>query len=194
MGFNYRTSPKSNPAGFFLTIFLGIAGSILVGFLLYGGRIFDSHLPHFQFVAFGIIGAVFYATLKYISLRAALVALLMLYIMQVITAGSTTFDWLLRDFVYVGGIGFAVHNFAAFTERELRGWRFGKFLALGLIMAIAYAAITSILCILTRTCIGAALFPSLIKGFLIGGGLGLGLEIAEILSPSSPGKSSTVNQ
>jgi len=185
MGFQYRSSPKMNPAGFFLSIILGIAGSMLVGFLLHGNRIFDTHLPYFQFIAFGIIGAVFYATLKYISLRAALIVLVILYILQVITAGSTTFEWLLRDFVYVGGIGFAVHNFAAFTERELRGWRIGKFLALGLIMAIAYAAMTSILCILTRTCIGAALFPSLINGFLIGGGLGLGLEIAEFLAPTS---------
>ena len=55
----------SNASNLILLTLFGLAGSALIGYVLYGTQIFDHRLSKFQFIDYGFAGSIFIGLLKY---------------------------------------------------------------------------------------------------------------------------------
>jgi hypothetical protein len=160
---------------------------ILAGVILYGLRVFDIHHTAFQFVSTGILGSLFFFTLRESGIRHALLVLSLFYvIMACFLTHAYRHGMLARDAVYIGGVGATLFLFSSRVyRRDLRH--------LWLCPAILGALMGAVM--LLATFILAGLFPGeaplatvvqhswpvVMTNFVIGLGLGTGFVVCEYL-------------
>ena len=162
----------------------GTIFSIAIGFLYFGLKVFTPKMASFQFLIGGLIGAIFYSTLIIYRLKDALYVLISLFLFHEIVIKVSTFSYFIRDFIYIGSISFAIYIFVKLFHHKLKEIRFGKFLIFASLFTVASILSTIILgLILSPSEIRNALITNVFIGSLLGIGLGLGLEISEILTP-----------
>ncbi len=169
---------------FMLFIIIGTICSILIGYSYFGLKVFNPKISSFQFFITGLIGAIFYATLKVYKLRNALFILLFLFIFHEIIIKTSTLSYFIRDLLFIGGISLSIIIFINFFHEKLKEIKFGKFLTFASLFTITYIIITVILGLfLSPVEIKNVLLTNVFIGSLLGIGLGIGLELSEILFP-----------
>jgi hypothetical protein len=111
-------APKASKVqSFILHTLVPIICSIVVGYIFYQDAIFDVHYGSFQFVWSAVVASVFYYLLAYLRLRDALLGLLVLFLLTLVTTGSTRPTYILRDIFYVAAIGTSVFLYFTYFKR-----------------------------------------------------------------------------
>ena len=85
-----------------------IACSIVIGFSLFQGSVFNLHSHAMMIIVASVIASVFYYLLVLSSRRDAYFGLVLLFVLSLIVDRSTRPALVLRDVLAVGGIGFSM--------------------------------------------------------------------------------------
>jgi hypothetical protein len=157
----------------------GVAGSTVVGLMIYGAGIFDLKSPGFSFVAYGLGGGFIFA---FYHVRGLSETITTAAIVSAIQFGLASL-WItpLNAAIWSFGVNAPVVILAFLFERKLAYLRQAKFVGVGLL----YGAMFVLLTLVCGLLIGLPEMPALIfrqnfvDGLLIGLGLGLGVEIGE---------------
>ena len=170
-----------------LHIILGTVFCILFGYFFYGTKIFETNRTLFQFVVSGIVGSIFYAFLKYRSVRISWISLGALLFITLLVLRVRTPLRILAIVIHFLSIGISMILYRKHIIKRLAAMRVGKFIAYSLIYAVTSAILTLIYGWIQQ-------YPDMHTGLnvmlriwlLTGAGLGLGLESAELIYPLRP--------
>ena len=164
-----------------LMTILGMLGSILIGFIFYRFSIFNIYMTHFQFIACGFYGSLFFGLLDYESGKTQLGSMIaMIFFNLVIFTGkSLSAAYIIRDFFYLGGLFLSLKLYHQFIKRNPNIKYYIRSLALSFIYGLIAVACGSIIYILNEK----ISFPPINfiymlgrYGIFIGLGIGLGLD------------------
>jgi hypothetical protein len=162
---------------------------LLAGIMVYGFDVFDIHRTAFQFVSTGILGSLFFFTLRQAGIRHALLVLLVFFIIMtgLLTQGYRH-GMLLRDALYVTAVGLTLYLFSSriYRKEDPRRWLYP--VILGALMGALMMFTTVLLALIIHlpgTMSWAAFFPHIwpviAMNFVIGLGLGTGFVLCEHL-------------
>ncbi len=173
--------------------FIATLITLLSGIIVYGFDVFEIHRPTFQFISTGILGSLFFFTLRNVGIRHALLVLVVSF---VIMTGFLTRGYqhglLLRDALYVAAVGATLFLYSTRVHRRdtPRQWLSPIILGgmLGAVMLLA-----RILLALAMPSIGQAraavffphIWPDIIMNIVVGIGLGTGIVACDSLPPES---------
>jgi hypothetical protein len=160
-----------------MTLFSAFTGSVLTGYIFFQSDIFFSNLTTFQFVISGALAAIFFTLLRFTSLRNTIA----IYFVVCLFAGglilnSFRMEVLFRDTLYYLIIGYAVYLFFRYSYNTDVVWNrplqlAGYFAVLNILITVILLFINNQLPKLLN-----ALTINLSISFLVGLGLGLGIE------------------
>jgi hypothetical protein len=160
----------------------GAGCCILFGFLFYGRRFMTVRAPAFLFVISGVAGSVFYAVLRWKGLRKAALTMFCLYILDLIVFRVTVPVTFVTQFLYLASLAVVVYVYDRFIRAKFPRIKVGKFVAFAVMLAaLRVAVMAAQASIFSFPHIPIVLTETLRFQLLIGTGLGLGLEIAELV-------------
>lgn len=173
--------------------FIATLITLLSGIIVYGFDVFEIHRPTFQFISTGILGSLFFFTLRNVGLRHAL---LVLFVFFFIMTGFLTRGYqhglLLRDALYVAAVGVALFLFSSRVHRKdnPRHWLspiiLGALLGAVMLLALLLLALAMPLIGQTRpTVFFPHIWPDIIMNIVVGIGLGTGIVACDSLPPES---------
>jgi hypothetical protein len=155
---------------------------VLVGMLFTNYRVLDVSSPGFQFLAYAVIASGFYTVLRFSSERNAMLLLGILFLIYLYITRSSELMPIFRNFMVVAGIAIVTYVFQKIIDGVFDEIRFGKFLIWGALYGIVYIFVTVVLVsLLGSENSGYYYMNNLRLGFLMGIGLGLGLEISDLI-------------
>lgn len=162
---------------------LGLFSCLVTGYLFAGNRIFVNTNPPFQFVIYGLAGAILFSLLKFSTLRNFLYGAALLLLLEIIRGKVKDEGILFARFVYFAGIAISIYLYSQLFDAPLKSLKFGKFLSLGGTVAAVNFVLAWFWGSLWNIFIKPANIRELILeqtfiGFMIGIGLGIGFEIA----------------
>jgi hypothetical protein len=157
----------------------GMAGSVVIGLLIYGNGVFDPATIGFAFVSFGFSGGFIFAFYHVRGLSDTITTAVVLSVVQFVAALA----WfpILNAGIWSFGVNMPVVVLAFLFERKLAPLKQVKFVVVGIVYGAMFVLLTLIVGILTGVeRMPAAVFQSnFLDGLMIGVGLGLGVEGAE---------------
>lgn len=130
-----------------LRVGAGWLAAVFVGYLGFGGRVFDPELTYFQFVVFGLVGSFFVVVWPLVQPRWIAVLGGLAFVVVAFSAGSQTPPRLIRDAVWVVAIIGAV-KLDLQTDRLLPAVKVGKFVVWAAIFAGTQALAVMLLVLL----------------------------------------------
>jgi hypothetical protein len=157
-------------------------GCLLVGYIFFQNGIFMFKNWPFQFVLSGALGAIFLAFLQTVSLRSSCAVYVVLSILsQAITNQHLELSLLLRDILALAALGFGVFLFWKFSLAD-KNIIWHRPLQLAGFLAVLYVIATSSTLLYNNAgeMYVQAIFIQLSVSFLIGLGLGIGTEAANL--------------
>lgn len=165
---------------------VSIACCFVVGLIVFQGRVFNSYFWTSQLIMFGIVGSVFFYSLR-INRRNAFAVLLVLFVMQFgLLFRHIQPIMLLRDIVYFSTLGVALYIFFVSFYTKTVKHRNLQPLVLATLFALAFAAATLLLDILDEALFHApiyirtdAVLTNAKFEFLVGLGIGLGILLLD---------------
>lgn len=154
-----------------------------VGYLTFHHRFFHLPRPMLPFLVVGLTGALIYASVQmrgagFVGLMVAL-----LFLIQVAMTPPIRPNSLLYAALYALPVGFALAA-AAYVQKALVRFKFGRFLVMGLIVGAGYALM--ILLFLFKSHVDIRLYTIWNQTFLgakLGAAMGLGFELIDLLGP-----------
>lgn len=162
----------------------GLTGSVIVGLLVYGGGVFNPATPGFSYFAYGLSGGFIFAFYHVRGLSESITVAVVVSAIQF--AIATTWITVLNAVIWSFGVNLLVILLAFVFERKLQTLRWAKFIVVG----AAYASMFVMLTLIVAELTGVEEMPAVVfrqnamDGFLIGLGLGLGVEAGEALVDS----------
>lgn len=166
---------------------LALLSCLIVGYLFSGRQIFIPTRPPFQFVVFGLSGAILFSVLKFSTLRNFLFTAVLLLLLMIIHGKVKSPAILGARLLYFTGIAAAIYVYHRFYDLPIHALRFGKFLSLAAIVAVInllYVSLGSVVLNLPNSM--ELIVNQAFLGFLIGGSLGIGFETADLLRTKLP--------
>jgi hypothetical protein len=162
---------------------------LLAGVIVYGFNVFDIHRTAFQFVSTGILGSLFFFTLRQAGIRHALLVLLVFFIIMtgLLTRGYQH-GMLLRDALYVVSVGISLYLFSSrvYHNEDPRRWLYP--VILGAVMGALMMFTTLLLALIIRlpgpmswSAFFQHIWPVVVMNFVVGLGLGTGFVLSEHL-------------
>jgi hypothetical protein len=181
---------KSPITPIIITIVLGTLVSILIGLLVSGIRIFNIYQLPFQYVASAIIASVFYAILQFSGRRDAFLVLVMLFVLGEGLERNFEIQNIIKNLLYIASAGITVYIYSEIIMPKISGLKFGKFLTFASLFTLYGVLLYFVLFLVHR---GERTLADAKKNgveyisfqFLVGLGIGLGLEIAQIVIGST---------
>jgi hypothetical protein len=187
---------------FILHALIPIGCSIVVGYIFYQDAIFSRYHSVFQFVWSAVVASLFYYLLVYVRLRDALLGLLVLFLLTIVTTGSTSVAYILRDIIYVAAIGASVFVYFRFFKKGADTNYAYSALTFAGIYGIIYSLAAIVLMALDNTLeiegVSGARIANAIQatagvGLWIGFAVGAGITLADkLLSPRTPKQSHSI--
>jgi hypothetical protein len=162
----------------FITI-IGVAGSVIIGLMMHGIAVFSPSGANFAYVAYAASGAFIFALYHVRGLSNAITAAVSVSAVQFVVASV----WvpILDAAIWSFGVNLPVVWLAFLFEHKLATFHWGKFAVVGLVYGAMFVLLTLAVGILRSTeAMPASLFrENFLDGFLIGLGMGLGVQAAE---------------
>lgn len=157
----------------------GLAGSVIVGLLVYGGDVFRPASVAFAFVSFGLSGAFIFAFYHVRGLSETITTAVVVSAVQFIAA--TAWFPVLNAGIWSFGVNLPVVALAFLFERKLAVLRWGKFLVVAIVYGAMFVLLTLLVAVLLATeTMPASVFRSnFVDGLFIGLGLGIGVQGGE---------------
>ncbi|MCL4539217.1 MAG: hypothetical protein M1469_00915 [Bacteroidetes bacterium] len=172
---------------FFITALLAAVGSIIIGLLLFHQRIFDIGRGVFQFLSFGIIGSAVFSGFRFLKRWVAILIVLLLVILSEILLMSAGRALLWQDVLYYAGLCGALGVFSDYYFPKLTDAVLNRLLVLSSLLAMSYVVVTVIIYLvyqsipsMPQVSLSQMIYYDLSQGFLIGLGIGGGIEVAEL--------------
>jgi len=167
-----------------LITFLGLAGSMIAGLMVYGGSIFSPAQIGFAYIAYGFTGGFIFAFYHVRGLSNTIAAAVTVGALQFV--GGSMWMPVVNSAVWAFGVNLSVVVLAFLFERKLAGFKHWKFTVVGIIYGGLFVLLTLVVGLLTNV---QAMPPKLFQenfldGLWIGLGLGLGVEVAESIIQS----------
>jgi hypothetical protein len=154
---------------------------ILLGLVIYQGRVFVRTHYAFQFIALGLAGGIFFHTLRVLGVRIGLFVLVGLVLIQIVYNRSADFWWVLRDFIFGVSLGSAIYLFFVNYNARQKVQGVMTPITLGGLLAATNLVATIALVLVNGAPVFQS-FPSILVnvmlGFLIGFGIGGGILIS----------------
>ncbi len=165
---------------------VSIACCFVVGLIVFQLRVFNLYFWTSQLIMFGIIGSVFFYTMR-INRRNAFAVLLVMFVLQFgLLFRHTQAIMLLRDIVYFSTLGAALYIF--FVSFYIKSVRYRNLhpLVLATLFALAFSIATLVLGLLDemlfhplRYSLSEAILTNAKYEFLVGLGIGLGILLLD---------------
>jgi hypothetical protein len=168
-----------------LITFLGLAGSIIAGLMIYGGEIFTiTSTPFAYYIAYGLSSACIFAFYHVRGLSNTISTAMV--VGAILFVGISFLMPILHSAVWSFGVTVSVVVLAFLFERKLAYFQHWKFLVVGLIFGAMFVLLRLFILLVTSA---ADLTPAefqknFLDGLWMGFGLGLGVEVAESLMHS----------
>lgn len=164
----------------FLTL-TGLAGSVVVGLMMYGNEVFNTTHVGFSFVSFGLSGAFIFAFYHVRGLSETITAAAVASAAQF--AISSTWITTLNAAVWSFGVNLPLILVAFIFERKLAPFRQYKFVVVALLYGTMFVLLTLFVSWLSASqMLPATVFrQNFFDGLLIGLGLAVGIEAGEAL-------------
>lgn len=165
---------------------VSIACCFVIGLIVFQWRVFNPYFWTSQLITFGIIGSVFFYTLR-VNRRNAFAVLLVLFVVQFgLLFRHIQFATLLRDFIFFVTLAAALYVFfVGFYVKTVR-FRNLQPLVLATLFAIAFSIATLVLGLLDETffhplvsSLSEAILTNAKYEFLVGLGIGLGILLLD---------------
>jgi hypothetical protein len=164
-------------------IAVGLIAVMAVGYLTYHNRLFHLPRPMLPFLVVGLTGALIYAAVQMRGAGLAILMIALLFLTQVAMAPPIRAISLAAAAIYALPVGFAL-MMAAYAQKSLDRFKFGRFLIMGLIVGAGYALM--ILLFLVKWHVEIRLGTVLNQTFLgakLGAAMGLGFELIDLVGP-----------
>jgi hypothetical protein len=162
-----------------LITFIGVAGSVTLGLMMHGIDVFGPGRAEFAYVAFGASGAFILAIYHLRGLSNTITAAVSISAVQFVVASV----WLptLNAAIWSFGVNLPVVWLAFLFERKLATFHWGKFVVVGIVYGAMFVLLTLLVGILRslETMPAVVFRENFLDGFLIGLGMGLGVQAAE---------------
>ncbi len=184
---------------FLLTALLAAVGAIVMGLIFFGHGIFDKNRVGFQFLSFGIVGGFLFASFRYLKLWIAAIIFVALLALDEAVLHSGNWDFVWQDVLYFVAVSASLFAFARYYFARLGGAVLGRLLTLSALVAAAYIIVTIAFYfiflgnpMIPRFNLSQMVYYDLAQGFLLGSGLGAGLEVADfVIRKTSKGSGSS---
>jgi hypothetical protein len=165
---------------FLVRFWFGIAGSLMAGLIIFRAAIVIPALPAFQCITVGIVLAAILSLVRLSRHGYALVVIAVFGVLRLGLVESRGWTMGASGFLLAGGLYLAAIIFDLLGRR---GMMFGKFLILGPLVGGVYLALTPLVEFhaLTANGVMRILMEHVLLGVVIGDGVGLGVEVAELL-------------
>jgi hypothetical protein len=184
---NMKEKPYASLNEPMLYSLLGLLSCLTIGYLFSGMQIFITTRPPFQFVVFGLSGAILFSVLKFSTFRNFLFSAAFLLLLVIIHGKVKSPMILGARILYFTGITIAIYVYHRFYDLPIHALRFGKFLSLAALVAVINLLYMSLGCVILNPPDSRELIiGQTFLGFLIGAGLGIGFEIAGMLGLKFP--------
>lgn len=163
-----------------LITFLGFAGGMIAGLMIYGGDIFNPQSAGFAYYIMYSLSTAFIFAFYHVrglsnTITAALLAGLAIFFVAI--------SWMsvLNAAIWSFGVNLSVVVLAFLFERKLAYFKHWKFVVVSIIYGAVFVLLTLLVGILTKvTAMPPALFQrNFLDGLCLGLGLGIGVEVAE---------------
>jgi len=173
-------STKLDYKDLILIILMGTVGSTFFGILTFGKEVFNPDLPGLQFPAFGAIGSAVFALLKYGRQRDAVFVAIILGFFNVVIVDFRDMTFMITYIVYFISVYLSILLFVKKFYLSLKVNIVARPLVLSSILAIAFE-ICTIICwnIFSHDVPKLYILRNMPIGFLIGLGIGGGIEVAD---------------
>ena len=163
-----------------LITFLGFAGGMIAGLMIYGGEIFSPQSAGFAYyVMYGVSTAFIFAFYHVRGLSNTITAAVVTGAIIFVIASF----WMpvLNSAIWSFGVNLSVIVLAFLFERKLAYFKQWKFIVIGIIYGGVFVLVTLLIGIFTKVAdLPPALFrQNFLDGLWLGVGLGIGVEIAE---------------
>ncbi|MEW5807219.1 MAG: hypothetical protein AB1756_07745 [Acidobacteriota bacterium] len=162
----------------------GVIVSIIVGFSVYGQDILSTTNNCFHFISLGMTGAIILALVRLYRAWVAAIFILVLLILMVgpLLILKLPLAAILFYMLWYMGAGYTIFGMGCLFKAKIQRLPIGKFLLLGIALAILYIVKTFLIHIpITKPIPVTEIISNAILGLLVGGSLGLGTEIGELL-------------
>jgi hypothetical protein len=155
---------------------------LVIGYIFYQSQIFNRHASAFSFPVCGVVGSIFFYTLR-INIRNAFAVFLVLFIAtSALVTHSTRLIFLLRDILYYGAFASAIFIFFQYFYGKSIKDRWMEPLILSVLVAViilfAFFLTMSINKAFGALTLSFVFFVAKLY-FLIGLGMGVGIVITE---------------
>lgn len=171
---------------FLLNALLAAVGAIIVGLIFFGRGIFDTNRVGYQFLSFGIMGGFLFSSFRFLRKWMAAIVFIVLLVLNEAILHLGNWDFIWQDVLYYLAMSTSLLIFAAYYLPKVSGSVLGGLLTVSSLFAISYAVVTVIFYFIflsnpsvPRFNLSQMLYYDLAQGFLVGFGLGAGLEGAE---------------
>ena len=171
---------------FLLMALLAAVGSMLVGVVFFGHNIFDKNRVGFQFLSFGIIGGFLFSSFRYLRLWIAGVVVVVLLVLNEALLHSGNWDFIWQDVLYYVAVSVSLFIFAEYYFTKLAGVALSRLLTVSSLMSVTFTIVTVIFYFvflgnpsIPRFNLSQMVYYDLAQGFLLGLGLGAGIEAAD---------------
>jgi hypothetical protein len=179
--------PQPILTGTFTRFWAGLVGGIVVGWAVFRGEVFLPDQPEFQCITVGALLAGVLALVRLAGAGQALTLVLAYGAMRLLVGPQAS--WLSGLSGILLGLGILIVAWV-YEELERAGLRFGKFLIVGPLLGGVYLAVAPISHYGDLTVFNAAhhfVFQFLL-GFVIGDGVGFGIEALDQFTSRGAGK------
>jgi lysylphosphatidylglycerol synthetase-like protein (DUF2156 family) len=161
----------------------GLIAVAAVGYLTFHKRFLHFPRPMLPFIVVGLIGALIYASVQMRGAGFVILMIALLFLAQVAMTPPIRPNSLMYAALYALPVGFALMA-AAYVQKSLTRFKFGRFLVMGLIVGTGYALM--ILLFLIKSHVEIRFGTVLNQAFLgakLGAAMGLGFELIDLIGP-----------
>ena len=159
------------------TTILGTITSTLIGLVFFGLEVFQSKSPFFQFISVGLICSLSLVLFNLKRYRDSAFILIILFLFDYMWYGS---KYPITHFIYYLSVILSTYVFSRYFYVQLEKIKYSRPLILSSLLSIMFVVAYLLLTMIYSSGPGSLRpFKNMPIGFLIGLGVGIGLEMAE---------------
>jgi hypothetical protein len=164
-------------------IAVGLIAAAVVGYLTYHKRFLHFPRPMLSFIIVGLIAALIYASVQMRGAGFVILMIVLLFLTQVAMTPPIRPNSLVYAALFALPVGFALMA-AAYVQKSLTRFKFGRFLVMGLILGAGYALMMLLFLIMSHVDVRfGTIVNQAFLGAKLGAAMGLGFELIDLIGP-----------
>ena len=159
----------------------GLIAVVAVGGLTYHRQVLHFPEPLLSLLLLGLTAALIYASVQ-MDVPGYTVPVIMLSLMARVALSPRSYS-ILAAAIYTLIVGLALIA-GAYVQKSLAGFKFGRFIGMGLSVGVGYALLTVVLLMVYDGQVRlGAVWEQTLLGMKLGAALGLGFELIDLIGP-----------